>query len=172
MTHFTHIRLHSGRRVNPLKPRPQDISIEDIAWNLSHLCRFTGASKWFYSVASHCVFCAQQAPAEHALAVLMHDSAEHILADLNTQCKALLPQYKAMELRLEAVISRKYGLPFPFDPIVKEIDLRMLKTEMKQLLPGDDYKEIPFAAYDIKIPHWSPEKARREFLKAFRRYTR
>ncbi len=173
MSHFTYIRLHSGRKFHFLKPRAQDIHIDDIAHNLSNLCRFTGACNRFYSVASHCVMCAGQAPEELKLQVLLHDSFESLGNDIASPLKVLLPQYKAMELKIEQMIARKYGLQFPFPPLVKEIDLRMLVTEMKQLMaPHKDYKELPFTPYDVELPDWSPEKARREFLKAFRRYSR
>jgi hypothetical protein len=117
--------------------------------------------------------CAEQAPKELKLQVLLHDSSEFALNDIASPCKALIPQYKALELKVEQVIARKYGLQFPFPPLVKEIDLRMLVTEMSQLMkPSQDYKQLPFAPYDIALPDWSPTKARSEFLKAFRRYSK
>jgi len=40
--------LSSGRRFYPFDPNPDDITIEDIALALSHLCRYNGHSKKFY----------------------------------------------------------------------------------------------------------------------------
>lgn len=163
-----YIRLQSGRKFRYHRPRTQDIHIDDIARNLSNLCRFTGATKRFYSIAEHCCHCADQAPQGHEFALLMHDAQEALCADINTILKRLLPQYKSMELRIEQLIARKYRLPFPNHPVVKEVDTRMLATEMKQLLPADDWKHLPFAPYKLSLPCWAPEQARREFLKRFR----
>lgn len=97
----------------------------------------------------------------------MHDSSEALCSDVNTILKRLIPQYKAIELRVEQVIARKYHLPFPNDPVVKDVDMRMLKTEMAQLLPGDDADDLPGMPFRLKLACWTPAKARREFLKRF-----
>ena len=167
-----YIRLQSGRKFRYHKPRPQDICIEDVAHNLSHLCRFTGACSRFYSVAEHSVHCSMFAPQGHELEVLMHDSQESVVADVNSIQKRLLPQYKSLELRIEQLFAKKWRLPFPANPVVKEVDIRMLATEMKQLLPGDDWRKMNVALYDIKLPCWSPERARREFMKRFNRLSK
>lgn len=166
-----YIRLHSGRKFHFLKPSSRDICIEDIAHNLSRICRFTGASKRFYSVAEHAVWCSRMAPEEHRFTVLNHDDAEFVMGDVNSPLKSLLPQYKAIERQVESVICAKYRIPFPFPAIVKEIDLRMLVTEMRQLLSRKDWKKIPFVPFDIELPCWDSARARHEFLKAFKRYS-
>ncbi|WP_230368851.1 hypothetical protein [Paludibacterium denitrificans] len=55
MTPTTHIQTVSGRYVDLLHPVVSDIDITDIAHHLSHLCRFGGACREFYSVADHSV---------------------------------------------------------------------------------------------------------------------
>lgn len=111
------------------------------------------------------------APDEHKLSLLLHDSQEFACADVNSPLKSLLPQYKEIENRAEKVIAKKYGIPYPHPPIVKEIDIRMLVTEMKQLIRGDDWKHAPLQPFDIKLPCWNFAKAKREFLKRFRQYS-
>ena len=45
------IRTYTGRYFDILNPQAKDVSIIDIA--LSQLCRFTGHTEEFYSVAQH-----------------------------------------------------------------------------------------------------------------------
>lgn len=45
----------TGQCVNLLDPDPATINITDIAWSLSHICRFNGHTNRFYSVAQHSV---------------------------------------------------------------------------------------------------------------------
>lgn len=163
------IRLQSGRKFRYLRMRKRDICIEDVAHNLSQLCRFTGASECFYSVAEHCAIGSDLAPLEHRFPFLMHDSPESVFGDVNTILKSLIPQYKALEHKGAQLFAEKWNYSHPEDPAIKEIDLRMLATELAQLLPGQDDRSILFAPYDIKLPCWDPPKARREFLRRFRR---
>lgn len=164
-----YIRLLSGTKFRYHKPRRRDIHIEDIAHNLAHLCRFTGATKRFYSVAEHSCYAADMAPDGFKLAALLHDGHEAICGDVNSILKRLLPDYERIEMKVEKLVLSRFGLPFPKDPRVKEVDMRMLSTEMIQLLYPADAKNIPFKPYDIKLHGWLPAKARREFLKRFSR---
>ena len=47
------IRTFTGRTFWPLDPKPEDLDIRDIAHALSLVCRFTGHTRSFYSVADH-----------------------------------------------------------------------------------------------------------------------
>ena len=53
------IQVHSGGKFWPLDPRADEVRIGDIAHALSLICRFTGHTKSFYSVAQHSVLVAQ-----------------------------------------------------------------------------------------------------------------
>lgn len=53
------IEVHTGRFVDPLNIRPEDIEIADIAHALAMQCRFSGHTKRHYSVAEHSVLVAQ-----------------------------------------------------------------------------------------------------------------
>ena len=47
------IRTYTGRYFDILNPQAKDVSIIDIAHALSQLCRFTGHTEFFHSVAQH-----------------------------------------------------------------------------------------------------------------------
>ena len=72
---------HTGRHVDPLNVRAEDICLEDIAFALSNLCRFGGHVR-FYSVAEHCVRVCRAAPPELQRAALLHDAAEAYIGDI------------------------------------------------------------------------------------------
>src|SRR5687768_6677184 len=79
-------------------------TIEDIANNLSKICRFTGSVDKFYSVGQHSVIVSHVVPPEQALAGLMHDASEAFMSDLNSPLKALMKAYKALEKKVEKEI--------------------------------------------------------------------
>lgn len=57
--HGDWIQVHSGGQFWPLDPRADEVKITDIAHALSLICRFTGHTKEFYSVAQHSVLVAR-----------------------------------------------------------------------------------------------------------------
>jgi len=67
-------QTYTGKKVFAFEPRGIDISITDIAYALSNVCRFGGHSL-FYSVAQHSVLVSQVCDPEHALIGLLHDSS-------------------------------------------------------------------------------------------------
>lgn len=103
------------------------------ACSLSNICRFAGHLSHFYSVAQHAVLCSQLVPQEFAFEALMHDATEAYCQDIPAPLKRLLPDYKRMEEKIDAVIREKYGLPPVMSTPVKYADLIMLATERRDL---------------------------------------
>ena len=76
------IQTFQGKAFDPFAPRPADISHFDIAHALSNICRFTGHTNTFYSVAQHSVQVALLVPRPMQLAALLHDASEAYLCDI------------------------------------------------------------------------------------------
>ncbi len=157
------IRTFKGLYIDVFNPDPATIDIEDIAHALSQVCRFAGHTPKFYSVAQHCTECVTQMrlklgnPSKKILlTMLMHDAAEAYIGDMARPIKRRLPQYKQAELILEAVIGEKFGLDFPFPPIIKTIDNLMLEIEHDSVILKNNFFQI-----------LSPSDAEGRFLNVF-----
>jgi len=132
------ILLGSGRYFNLLNPRAEDVHIFDIAAALSKLCRFTGHVREFYSVAQHSYLASYLVPPDYALQALLHDAAEAYIGDVARPLKHLLPDYREIEQRVEAVVFERFHLPAVLHESVKHADLVMLATEQRDLMPDHD----------------------------------
>lgn len=138
---MTWILTYTGRRFHPLQPSAMDVCAEDIAHALSNICRYTGHSKRFYSVAEHSIHVATHMPRGMELEGLLHDASEAYLCDLPRPLKqdpAFTP-YRFAEQDVTNAIRTYFSLPIFEDPLVtaavKLVDLRMLATEARQLMP-------------------------------------
>jgi len=146
------INTASGRMVDLSAPFPETISLYDISRALAKLCRFTGHTEVFYSVAQHCLFCAHQAKlmgygVDVQLWALLHDAHEAYCNDLNSPLKNLLgtiesggigsSAYREIERGLQCAIIRSLKLDakkFPSeeaDKAVHEIDMAALTWEAR-----------------------------------------
>jgi hypothetical protein len=157
----------SGERFNILDPDPAQVRLEDIACSLARQARFNGHTRFFYSVGQHASLCAQVAPTKDiALQMLHHDSTEAYIGDLVSPVKALLPDFHLIESRIHWAIAVKFGLEFPDPRVVKQIDRRMLATEVRDLITPDlaSWSIAADEPYDFQIIPWSPEVTEARFL--------
>ena len=168
--HSSHIRTFTGKLVDPLNLKPEDIDILDIGHHLSNICRFTGACRFFYSVGYHSILVSMHCRPENALHGLLHDAAEAYLTDLSAPLKhsVQFEFFRQLEYDAENVIWTKYGLStkLPFD--VKEADERAYVTEVRDIMPqidNDWYRgREPYADRIVKC---TPEAVERAFLTRF-----
>lgn len=166
------IRLRSGCYFDFLDPRPEQFTLSDISGALSKICRFGGQVDSFYSVAEHCVHCANQAakdglPLDTQTAVLMHDAAEAFVGDVVKPLKIMLPEYHAVESRVEAAIAEKFLIDFRREEVsIREIDHAMLIAERRALFSKDDvtwFGENEVRVLDVEFECWHPKLAECQF---------
>lgn len=158
-------------------PQPDMVCIEDIAHCLSNVCRFTGNVDRFYSVGQHSLIISQLLEAaghspEVQLQGLLHDSPEAYINDLSRCLKRSpgMEGYREIEDRIWRAISRKFGLCFVLHPAIKELDIRMVATEHRDLftnfVPWDEFYDETLAL-DFKIAPQVPANVEREFLRRY-----
>ena len=125
----------SGQVIDLLNPDPACFTIEDIANNLSKLCRFNGQLKRFYSVAQHSMYVASLVPEPLKLQALLHDATEAYICDVPTPLKAMLGSvYKDIEERIARAIGEKFAVDLVnLHPTVKAADRVMLLSERDAL---------------------------------------
>lgn len=152
------IQTYTGRRVDPLELRVDDLEILDVAHALARLCRYNGHCEGFLSVARHSLWVSTRVAVRHpelALAGLLHDAAEAYLGDMPGPVKhspAMAP-FREAEEAIERLIARRWEIPWPMPAAVHEADRYVLREV-----------ELPRA----RLHHDStPDADEREFLLRF-----
>lgn len=165
---MTYIQTAGRNYVDLADPDPDQIDIEDIAHGLSHICRWVGHTRQFYSVAEHSLLCCNCADPEHALEALLHDAAEAYVGDVSTPLKAMLgPIYTDIEQRIDRVIRAKYGLPEQETLVVKRIDQSVMTLELQDIM------HVTTTCQNVPRPrtgsvwYYPPGIAKRAFLSRF-----
>lgn len=180
------ILTYTGKHVNPLDLRPEDICIEDIAHALALCNRFAGHTKKGISVAQHSVYVSRLCDEIDALQGLLHDGAEAYLSDMTKWLKSTpeMRAYREAEDRAQTVIYDKFGCVVEMSEQVKVADTLMLRFEgvqgygepkwkkWRESLPSnygpltnDELKRIG------KWSFWSWHAAEEVFLATFRTLT-
>ena len=137
------IETYTGKQFWPLNPNPADVCIEDIAHALSLVCRYTGHSRFFYSVAQHSILCAQLAEyyemgKRMQLLALLHDASEAYIADIAKPLKPFIVGYKDMERGIQRAVFEGLGIEPPTQDEeweIKGLDRISLVIEARQLMP-------------------------------------
>jgi 5'-deoxynucleotidase YfbR-like HD superfamily hydrolase len=163
-----------------LNPTVDMIDIRDIAHAGSNLCRFTGHTKYHYSIAQHEWSGSHIIPREYALEFLLHDAAESYVNDMSRPLKHMTEcgdHYRPVEEKIQAVIRLKFGLPAVQSPIIHKYDNMMLMAEKRQLMGKAVWstEEMRMCNVDpeneahVLIQRMTPEIAETLYLEQFRR---
>ena len=159
----------TGRTVDVINPRPEDVCIYDVAHHLSNICRYTGACKWFYSVSQHSVLVSRLCDPEYALEGLLHDATEAYLNDMSSPLKHSnnMTPYRVLEEMHWKVIRQALNLK-ELDASIKKADEAIYHAERRVLVPAsparnDWHPDTPAADIEI-LPCWSPANAETRFL--------
>jgi hypothetical protein len=167
------MQTFTGRQFWPIDPRPEEVSIVDIAHSLSNQCRYAGHCKSFYSVAQHSVMVSYICAPEDALWGLLHDAAEAYLVDLPRPVKRFSDlgwHYKQIETRLMQVLCVRFNLPIEEPDSVSKADDVALMTEMRDLMgmPPAQWREaLANQPLEPAIIPWGPCASKTEFLRRF-----
>jgi hypothetical protein len=150
----THLELTSGRYLDYMDPRPEDICLADVALALANTCRWAGHCPHFYSVAEHACLVhdivAERAARQHwtpalanvlQLAALHHDDHEAFVGDVPTPLKNMLGLvYTDLADKLDVTIGRALKLGWAVasfqDPEVKRADTLALYVEAERFKPS------------------------------------
>jgi hypothetical protein len=180
------IRTASGRYVNPLNLRPEDVDVNDIAHHLSLINRFNGASRHAINVASHSLFvallCAQH-PVKVQMQALFHDASEAYLGDVTKWVKRApeMEAYRKAEAHAQHIIYEFIGVPTKEDSIIEWADWLMVRAEHESdfgfgvPINGEAAPRYPPLSPQevglLRNIHWrplEPETARYAFLHHYR----
>lgn len=164
------VQLNDGVYVNLLDPDYSQVSIVTFVRALSNICRFTGNSGHFYSVAEHCVEASLQVDRPFAWDTLLHDLSEAVLGDVSAPLKALLPKYRLLEKLHCERLAYRFNTRYPLTPSVRLADMRMLATERQQLMPPNGrWKALEgVLPYDITLRCLNPSQAFDAFMQRYR----
>jgi uncharacterized protein len=176
------IRTYTGREVNPLDLRPEDIDIQDIAHALACCNRFAGHAREPISVAQHSVYVSRLCgPQGHGLQGLLHDASEAYLGDVTKWLKATpeFEGYRRAEHHAQQLVYRKFGCPAQEPLVVEWADRVMIRIEWEQSFQNFtiDHPSYP-SLTDAERQSvgnwgvWSWREARDAFLMQFQRCNR
>ncbi len=193
MSHSPFIHTYTGGQFHYGNEKLADVRIEDIAHQLAHVCRFSGASKFHYSVAQHSLIVErmvrQQGASNRAcLRALLHDAHEAYIGDFPTPFQVWFREevcsgadfLEEAKMRLDNMIFKAlgvdYDLPAKERALIHWADKAAFLVEANQL-----FDEIPTwlpeyaARYDIPSTFWEgetilplrPEQAKNVFHSRF-----
>lgn len=152
-----YIETFTGKKFPILEPDPALICIEDIAHALSNQGRWTGHTRFFYSVAEHSVLVSQYSSPLDRLEGLLHDASEAYLSDISRPIKHITPigpPYFEIEGKLMQAVVNKFGLSAAMPESVRKADNYLLWAERAQLMGNT--VSLNVGEWEVAAPNQSP----------------
>ena len=160
----------SGKEIDLVNMRPDDVVLDDITGPLSKLCRYAGHTNCFYSVAQHSLLVSRMLPRALRIHGLLHDAAEAYLCDVPLPVKRLISGYERLERNVLTCILHRLGVENVSLEQVHRADRTALKIELFTLFPGhqqhDFYDRRVHAEYLNRILRLTPEMVEQELTDA------
>ena len=140
-----------GNTIDFVAHKISKIDIVEIAHSLALINRYNGHTQVPYSVAQHSVIVSQLVPEAYALEGLLHDAGEAYIGDIVSPFKHFFPKILFLEQDIMKQVIEFFHLKTDRGTwdMVKEIDRRVLLTEMEQEL---------IHKHELK-PKWAAEYA-------------
>lgn len=168
-------------------PNPEIICLEDMAYALAYTVRWRGQTRsmgkrCFYGVGQHIVFGVEEMMREghdraDLIGFLFHEPDEVVLPDMPGPCKNAIPGWRDFaRIQGQALLDR-FGQSIRDPDLIKAIDIRMMVTEKRDLMPGHErdrfqtsdneaIMESIFQPFERVIyPYSHPDQAAIRFMK-------
>jgi hypothetical protein len=157
----------NGNSYNLFEFGAEDVSLMFIANSLSKIARYNGHNKEdeIYSVAQHSVMMAEAALIAYgcpylAMGCLVHDGGEAYTGDVVKPLKnAIKELFSEIENKIDKAVCDYFGVKYPMDTRIKEMDINMCSYEMTTLICPSE------RTWDL----WSPERAKKNFVDMYKK---
>lgn len=125
---------YEGKHFDINNLTPEDFSRETQGRCLSREARYCGNTRLPYYVAQHCVVGAEvfllMGRPDLARIFIRHEGSETILRDMTKPIKDMLPDYEALQQKLDRYNAQVHDLTYPFPPEIKILDKNLAQYEM------------------------------------------
>lgn len=136
-----------------------NISIKEIASNLSNICRFNGATGSFYSVAEHSVLVSNLC-SQFQKEALLHDASEAFTGDIVRPVRVfMITELSDLISKINSLIDKKYHVKIEKSQDVwKIVDNLVMDIEIAHFFNGAKSSLIqclhPIDAFELFIDRW------------------
>lgn len=166
------METYSGKEVDPLWIKPDDITLEDYVRALSMSCRFGGHVTKFYSVLNHCLNMSQwfydQKRYREAKYAAFHEGDEVFFGDIITPIKYLDVFAPVREIikDTQRAVYKQFKLYGAEPKSIKKLDDAMKILEAKKVKPNSALAqmEVPDEYKKVKMRILSQKRCEEEFL--------
>jgi hypothetical protein len=161
---MTIIRLADGTPFDYDSPNLDTLTKDVLVGSLSKICRFTGHTSSFYSVAQHSILVSHIVHPSLALPALLHDCGEAFIGDINSPLKRWIAEHtrddslKMLEHQIQLLVFQRFCVAWPdnfgWDKI-KTADLLAYQLEKKFFMtvtvPIDEHASFDPPVVDLKL---------------------